>query len=230
MVCLKAAEEMGENFRQQPIGTGPFMFEEYQPQQFVRLVANQDYLRGAPQIEEIIYRYIPSDASRDLAFQSGEVDMMFGARPTWVERMKQIPGTGRGHGAGELSVLHLNTTEPPLDDLRVRQAIAHAISRDAMVQLRRTVTRPSCVGGPQRLSRLHRASRPLDYDVENAKALLAEAGYPDGITLKSIASTLPAARDHRSRAGVVRDAKINLEIEPVDHPTYHAQIRKDLSR
>ena len=69
------------------------MFEEYQPQQFVRLVANPDYFRGAPQIEEIVYRYIPSDASRDLAFESGEIDMIYGKQDqTWVERIKQIPG------------------------------------------------------------------------------------------------------------------------------------------
>jgi len=46
MICKKAAEEMGENFSKKPIGTGPFMFAEYQPQQFVKLVANKQYFRG----------------------------------------------------------------------------------------------------------------------------------------------------------------------------------------
>ncbi|MEO7762183.1 MAG: ABC transporter substrate-binding protein, partial [Casimicrobiaceae bacterium] len=71
MICKKAAEEMGENFAKKPIGTGPFMFGEYQPQQFVKLVANKQYFRGAPALEDITYRYIPADSSRDLAFQSG---------------------------------------------------------------------------------------------------------------------------------------------------------------
>ena len=158
IVCQKAAEEMGENFQQKPIGTGPFMFAEYQPQQFVRLVANPDYFRGAPQIEEIVYRYIPSDASRDLAFQSGEIDMIYGKQDqTWVERIEQIPGTKVVvMEPGEMSVLHLNITSPPLDDLRVRQAIAHAIDRDAMVQVPRRIGDPRVlVGGAGRLSRLH---------------------------------------------------------------------------
>jgi len=77
-ICKKAAEEMGENFAKKPIGTGPFMFAEYQPQQFVKLVANKQYFRGAPVIEDITYRYIPADSSRDLAFQSGELDMIYG--------------------------------------------------------------------------------------------------------------------------------------------------------
>ena len=51
------------------------MFAEYQPQQFVKLTANKQYFRGAPQLDEITYRYIPADSSRDLAFQSGELDM-----------------------------------------------------------------------------------------------------------------------------------------------------------
>ena len=67
---------MGEEYQRTPIGTGPFMFDEYQPQQYVKLVANPDYFRGQPKIKEIFYRYIPSDASRDLAFQSGEIDML----------------------------------------------------------------------------------------------------------------------------------------------------------
>ncbi len=93
MVCKKAAEEMGENFAKKPIGTGPFMFAEYQPQQFVKLVANKQYFRGAPQLDEITYRYIPADSSRDLAFQSGELDMIYGKQDqTWVDRMSKLPG------------------------------------------------------------------------------------------------------------------------------------------
>ena len=94
MVCKKAAEELGEGFAKKPIGTGPFMFVEYQPQQFVKLVANKSYFRGAPQIDEITYRYMPSDATRDLAFQSGELDMMFGRQTDqWVERTRKCPVT-----------------------------------------------------------------------------------------------------------------------------------------
>ena len=75
MVCKKAAEEMGEKFTQKPIGTGPFMFGEYKSKESVTLVANPQYFRGKPKLEKIVYRYILSDASRDLAFTSGEIDL-----------------------------------------------------------------------------------------------------------------------------------------------------------
>ena len=80
MVCKKAAEQMGENFVQKPIGTGPFMFGEYKSKESVTLVANPQYFRGKPKLEKIVYRYILSDASRDLAFTSGEIDLSTGSR------------------------------------------------------------------------------------------------------------------------------------------------------
>ncbi len=139
MICKKAAEEMGENFAKKPIGTGPFMFAEYQPQQFVKLVANKQYFRSAPLIDDITYRYIPADSSRDLAFQSGELDMVYGKQDqTWVDRMSKLPGVKVvAMDPAELSELHLNVTVKPLDDIRVRQAIAYAIDRKAIVGLSR---------------------------------------------------------------------------------------------
>ena len=110
MVCKKAAEEMGENFTQKPIGTGPFMFGEYKSKQSVTLVANPQYFRGSPKLEKIVYRYIPSDASRDLAFTSGEIDLIYGKQDqTWVERMnKEKDVIVDVFEPGELSVLYLN--------------------------------------------------------------------------------------------------------------------------
>ena len=132
MVCKKAAEEMGEKFTQKPIGTGPFMFGEYKAKESVTLNANPQYFRGKPKLEKIVYRYILSDASRDLAFTSGEIDLTYGKQDqTWVERMKKEKDVIVDvFDPAELSVLYLNVTKPPLDDLRVRQAIAYAINRD----------------------------------------------------------------------------------------------------
>src|SRR3546814_13573749 len=110
-----AVEDLGAKFERTPIGTGPFMFAEYQPQQFVKLVANDAYFRGAPKIKEIYYRYIPSDASRDLAFQSGEIDMIYGKQDqTWVERISTIPNTKvMVMATGEQTVIHLKIIKQP---------------------------------------------------------------------------------------------------------------------
>ncbi|MEO8134403.1 MAG: aminotransferase class III-fold pyridoxal phosphate-dependent enzyme [Betaproteobacteria bacterium] len=116
--------------------TGPFMFVEYQPQQFVKLTANKQYFRGAPELDAITHRYIPSDATRDLAYQAGEVDMMFGQQTdAWVKRMRGTGGTKVvAMEPAELTSLYLNTTVKPLNDARVRLAFNHAIDRKSLAQ------------------------------------------------------------------------------------------------
>ena len=93
IVCKKAVEKLGAGYAQNPIGTGPFMFEAYKPQNSVTLVANPDYFRGKPKIDRVIFRYIKSQGSRDLALRSGELDISGGAQgQDWVERTMKLPG------------------------------------------------------------------------------------------------------------------------------------------
>ena len=234
IVCKDAVEALGEGFERTPIGTGPFMFAEYQPQQYVRLVANPEYFRGEPAIKEIFYRYIPSDASRDLAFQAGEIDMIYGRQDqTWVERISKLPETNVAiMSPGEMSVIYLNKTMPPLDDIRVRRAIAHAIDRETMVAFKgKDVTLPAISVVPEGYLG-YTSDVPLyEFSIEKAKALLTEAGYPDGVTIKAIHTTLPGMLSTmEALQSLLRDAGINMEIEVVEHATFHEQIRKDLSQ
>ena len=233
MVCKKAAEEMGENFAKKPIGTGPFMFGEYQPQQYVKLVANKQYYRGAPQLEEIMYRYIPADSSRDLAFQAGELDMIYGKQDqTWVDRTSKLPGVKvLAMEPGELSDLFLNITVKPLDDVRVRQAIAYAIDRKAIVAFKGAGSSREAVSViPSGYLGTDEKAPLYPYDVAKAKALLTEAGYPNGVTIKTIHTTLTGMQTLiEAVQAQLKKAGITLDIELVEHATFHANIRKDLS-
>src|SRR5882757_3365663 len=233
MICKKAAEEMGENFSKKPIGTGPFMFAEYQPQQFVKLVANKQYFRGAPTIEDITFRYIPADSSRDLAFQSGELDMIYGKQDqTWVDRMSKLPGVKVvAMDPAELSELHLNVTVKPLDDIRVRQAIAYAIDRKAIVVFKGAGSSRQAVSVvPSGYLGTDEKAPLYPYDPAKAKQLLAEAGFPNGVTVKSVHTTLTGMQTFlQAVQAQLKKSGINLDIEEVEHATYHAQIRKDLS-
>ncbi len=133
---------------------------------------------------------------------------------------------------GEMSVLSLNMTMPPLDDIRVRQAVAHAINRDELVAFRgESVIVPAVSPVPEG-NLGYTDDVPLyPHSVERAKALLAEAGYPDGVTIQTIHTnnpgmlpTMEAVQAQLKRAG------INMEITVVEHSTFHEQIRKDLSQ
>jgi peptide/nickel transport system substrate-binding protein len=233
MVCKKAAEEMGENFAQKPIGTGPFMFSEYKSKESVTLVANPQYFRGKPKLDKIVYRYILSDASRDLAFTSGEIDLTYGKQDqTWVDRMKKERGTVVDvFDPAELSVLYLNVTKPPLDDLRVRQAIAYGINRDQVVQFKgKDISRPAHSIVPIGYLGQSDDVPLLPYDPDKAKALLKEAGHPDGLTIHIIHTNLPGMLSMMEVVQAqLRKVGIILDMEVVEHATFHANIRKDMS-
>lgn len=235
MVCKKAAEALGKDgFGKKPAGTGPFMFAEYVPQQYVKLVANPKYFRGEPKLKEIIYRFIPSDAARDLALQAGEIDMMIGRQEqAWVDRTNKIPGLKViAFGPAEMSVIHLNMTQPPLDNIKVRQAIAHAIDRAGIQQFRGpAISRQAVSVVPSGYFGTHETAPLLPHNIARARQLLTEAGFPNGITLKAIHTTLPGMMGFmEATQAQLKRAGINLDITPVEHPTFHQQIRQDLSQ
>jgi peptide/nickel transport system substrate-binding protein len=232
VVSRKAVEKLGENFRLNPIGTGPFKFEAYKPNESVTFVANKDYFRGAPKIDRIVYRLIPADSARDLAFSSGELDIVYGRQDQkWVERQKKEKGVEVAVlRPAELGLLHLNTKMKPLDDKRVRQAIAHSINQKQIVSFKGDLTADLPVSVVP-TGYLGTAEVPLlPHDVNKAKALLKEAGFTGPVAVKSVQSSLPSMLNTgQILQSQLKQAGIDLQLEVVDHQTFHANIRKDLS-
>lgn len=233
IVSRRAAEPAGDEFRRRPIGTGPFAFDSYQPQASATLVAHREYFRGPPQITRILLRYINSDATRELAFTSNELELIAGRREQrWVERMRGVRGAVVDvFPPGEFRTLLINTRMGPLTDLRVRRAILHAID---VPSLARFVGADVVTAGRSVVPQgyLGETADVPTYppDVARARALLAEAGHPNGITIRSVVSNistqLPIMEQVQAQ---LRRAGITLEMTVVDHTTYHAQIRQDLS-
>ena len=233
IVPRKAVEQRGEDFKRNPVGSGPFAFGSVTPNQSLELKAHDGYFRGAPQIKTVSYRFMPSDASRDLAFQNNELDLNYGrADQAWVTRTKALPHTVVDiFEPAEEAQLHLNITVKPFDDIRVRQAVAYAINRPELVRWRGTdVSREAQSVVPRGYLGLTADNGLVGNNIDKAKALLKEAGYPDGITVKMIQSQLPemltAAQVFQAE---LKKAGINLDLQVVEHATYHQQIRQDLS-
>ncbi|QKC86830.1 ABC transporter substrate-binding protein [Mesorhizobium sp. NZP2077] len=233
IVCKAAVEALGDDFARDPVGTGPFVFESYAPQQAITLSANEAYFRGSPQIKKILYRYLPSDASRELALMSGEIDIMQGTGTSdYVDRINAKNGFHAFLGGPpELSVLHLNVTVPPLNDIRVRKALAMAINRDDIIALFGHTAWPATSVIPSNNLGYKDFSDILPkYDIKAAKALLTEAGFADGLKLSTIVSNKPTILPTMQvLQAQLAQIGVELEINVVDHATYHQQIRKDLS-
>ena len=233
IISAKADRELGEDFKLKPVGTGAFAFASYEPKTSATLVAHRGYFRGRAMIDTIVVRYMPSDQTRELALRTGELDAIFGRRDQrWVERMKEAPGVVVDvFGPGELLTLFVNTKRAPLTDLRVRRALLHAIDRDAIRRsvgpditiLARSVVPPGYVGELAE-------PWPYAFDPAKAQALLAEAGLAGGFTIKAVSSTNTALLPLMQQAQAhLRKLNVTLDLDVVDHATYHAKIREDLS-
>lgn len=233
IVSAKAVQQRGADFTRNPVGTGPFAFSSATPNQALEVVANDAYFRGRPQLRKVVYRFMPSTASRDLAFQTGELDVTDGQQDQrWVDRMRRLPHVIVDlMDPAELSQLSLNITQKPLDDIRVRQAIAYAIDRPELQHWRGAdVAREPHSVIPTGYLGYTADNGLLPHDVAKAKQLLAEAGYPNGLTIKVIHTQNPDmfAAMQVVQAQLAR-AGIKLDLQIVEHATFHQMIRQDLS-
>jgi peptide/nickel transport system substrate-binding protein len=232
IVSKKAAEKLGDKFGAAPIGTGPFGFGEHVTQQYVRLVANDAYFRGKPKLAGITYRMIPSDSARELAFSSGEIDVMQGKREQrWVERSAKRGMKIDIFDPAEFRTLHINRTIKPLDNVKVRQAIAAAIDVDEIVRYAgKDVAEKGCSVVPNGYLGEDCGPGAYVHDLAKAKKLLADAGFPNGIEVKSVVSNISAQQPIMEIVQAqLAKAGIKLNMEVVDHATYQAKSRQDQS-
>lgn len=233
IVSMKAAEKFGNQFGNHPVGTGPFAFAQHVTQQYVKLVAHDQYFRGKPKLAGITYRMIPSDSDRELAFASGELDLIYGKREKrWVERERKRSGAHVDiFQPAEFRTLFINRTIKPLDNLKVREAIAAAVDVDEIMHyVGADVAVKGCSSVPPGYLGEDCSSGGYRYSVANARALLAQAGYPNGITIKSVVSNISAQQPIMEIVQAqLAKAGIKLDMQVVDHSTYQAQSRKDLS-
>ena len=178
-----------DNLDAQPVGTGPFVFESYEPNQQFVLKANPDYyVEGLPKVSTVVFKFYKDQATITSALRSKAIDM------TWLKDPRvagQIAKTSPDliSAPGQTSrtfPVWLNLKAAPFDDVRVRRALSLATDRNAALQTVLggsgkvgAVIPESQVGGYDGLGDLPY----YNYDPEGARALLAKAGHADGIDI-----------------------------------------------
>lgn len=225
------APESAETNKENPIGTGPFKFDKWAKGSSVTLVKNPDYWGEPVALEKAEFRVVPDAAAAIPALLSGDVQA-FPQMPAG-DALIQIESDPRfvvaiGATEGE-TILSTNNGREPFSNIKVRQAIAHALNREEII-----AGNGSGYGTPigSHFSPANEAYVDLTgtypYDTAKAKALLAEAGYPDGFkaTLK-----LPPPAYARDGGQVVasqlRQIGIELEIIPVEWAQWLEQVFKN---
>jgi peptide/nickel transport system substrate-binding protein/glutathione transport system substrate-binding protein len=190
IVSPKSVQDKGGNIDRTPVGTGPFKFVSWQDNNSVSLVRNDAYWKaGLPYLDAIEIRIINELNTAVRAVVAGEADLAINLQaPQKAVADRSSNVVGRAAPSLVLFGAFLNYGRPPLDDVRVRQALNYAINRDEINKI-------AAVGLGQVSSAIlpkeHWACDPATqnfypYDPDKAKKLLAEAGHPNGLEIETI--------------------------------------------
>lgn len=227
-----AVEQHGEQFGRNPVGTGPFRFVEWVPDQGITLERNEEHdwatpmytNTGKPLLDGAAYVVIPEDATRIAALSSGEIDVISGTDSVPVDKIRQLeqmdgikvytrPAVG-------LYYCYINTNIEPMNDVRVRKAMNFAIDKEKMIAL---VLDGS---GQQAYSPVGSAfahynpeveTIGYDYDLEKARSLMQEAGQEAGFSMDFLVIESPT---YRRIAEVIQQdlAQINIQVNIQSYP------------
>ncbi len=178
MIASKAYYESSEDdFVNNPIGSGPYKFVSRAKGSNIKLEANEDYYRGAPEIKEVTFEVIPDSSTKAIALQTGEVNFAEIDSATKPQLEANPAITIAEVPTSSFSYIAMNTEKEPFNDVKVRQAINYAIDRDNLVAV--------CYDGEAEVNSNICAKERFGYsddqfqytyDPEKAKELLAEAG------------------------------------------------------
>lgn len=180
-ISPKALEEHGNEVSQNPVGTGRYTFDSWTPGEKLTINANPDYWGGAPEFTSITFRPVVENGTRISMLQSGDADFIFPVPTEHIAALENNPDiTVTTIPSIITRWVTMNTAKEPFNDVRVRQALNYALDKNAYAQVVYNGYADEAVSLIAPNVQFHKAQTPYTYDVEKAKALLAEAGYPDG--------------------------------------------------
>jgi peptide/nickel transport system substrate-binding protein len=231
------------------VGSGPFELVEWQKDQFYRFRANEDYWGGAPKIDEVVFRVFENEETKVLALKEGEIDFVDSVTPAVFRSLEGEPNIGTNQAVPSgFSSLSFNfggqgpndSHHPAIEDLAVRQAIAHAIDKQALVdRVRLGRATPGTTIVPP-ISPFHYEPTPeeaIPFDIAEANRILDGAGYRDTnddgvrempgggeplvmdlVVIPTVESSVPSGKLIR---GWARQIGIEFELRPVSEDKYY---------
>lgn len=219
-IVSKSWMEGNPNVKAQANGTGPFLLEAYEPGVRASLARNPDYfVDGQPYLDAVDFRMIKNDDARVNALRTGAVDMIDFVPWKDIDALRQAPGIVVESAGGAFMNLWFNATKAPFDDPRLRKAFAYAIDREAISKAAFFGHGTPLYGPPTTPDSPFYQEGLADtfgHDPEKARALLADAGHPDGFDfelgvyqgLTIYTTTAQIVQAHLKEVGLNADIKL----------------------
>lgn len=223
-----------------PVGSGPFRLTDHKQGDYIILEKfDRFFIPGRPKLDKIVYRLVSDPTAATIAFERGDMNVLpFVTGIRDIERLEKSPKTvitNKGFaGIGALNWLAFNTKKKPLDDVRVRQAIAYAANRDTIIKALMGGKATPSTGPITTESPLYEAGvESYKYDLAKAQKLLDEAGYPkkaDGSRLTLTIDYIPGANEQQQNIAEyfrsqLKRAGIIVEVRAAsDFPTWAQRV------
>lgn len=212
----------------EPIGSGPFMIDRWASGDRMVLVPNPHWNGEGPYLERVDMLFIDDTTASITALLGGEIDAIWNLRGQ-LDRLPEFEGQGfesRITATNQIAPVTFNVTIPPFDDIRVRQAVAHAIDKEGVLQLfaqgfGETTYAWVSPSDPW----FDPDFDPYPFDQDRARELLAEAGYPDGVTIEmAVIPANPSGEIGEIVALMLEEVGINVQLNFLEVPVFLDQV------
>lgn len=237
VVAKEVVEYYKQDYRKNPIGTGPFKFKMWKEGVKLVMLKNEDYFEkdslgnSLPYLDAVAITFIIDKQSVFLEFVKGNIDFISGIDPNYKDEVLTRNGKLQPKYENKIKLLtqtYLNTEylgfrmdlNSPLQDKRIRQAINHGFDREKMIKYLRNNIGVAGKWGilPQGLAGFDSTAKTYNYDPQLSRSLLAQAGYPNGegmseITLSTTASYLDLCKYIQQQLGLL-GIKVKLDVNP----------------
>ncbi|MCL6517551.1 ABC transporter substrate-binding protein [Alicyclobacillus sp.] len=217
----KAIQDNNGDISHHPVGTGAFEFVSWTPNDKIVLKKNPGYrMPGLPKLDQVIFQVIPDNTARLNALRAGQIDLMEGLNPSDIASVKSDPNLNLYVSpSNNVGYLAFNTQKKPFDNPLVRQAIAMSIDKKAIIDAYYNGLADAGVTIlPPKNWAFDSSIQDYPVDIQKAKQLLAQAGYPNGFSTELWA--MPVARPYMPQPQQIA-AAIQADLEKIG---IHAKI------
>lgn len=192
IVSPTAVKKYGDDFNNNPVGTGPYKFVKWTKGQEVDLTAFTDYWGPQPKIKNVVFKITKENSVRASELMTGEADIIDGVDPSDIQKLQSSKMKVAMDAGMNINYMCFLCDKAPFNNVKMRQAVSYAINKQEIVKaLYQDTAQVANSMLPDFMPGYDSTLQGISYDPAKAKQLMAEAGYPNGLTVNVITYSNP---------------------------------------